>query len=93
MRYSNGTDLVWREFAACRGLDPEMFYPDRGEDPVAAREVCRSCAVQTVCLEFALAHREKTGVWGGTSERERSRIARRRAQQLRREREAGTLSA
>jgi WhiB family transcriptional regulator, redox-sensing transcriptional regulator len=43
-----------------------------------AKSICSMCHVQTVCLEYALSHREKEGVWGGATERERRRILRQR---------------
>jgi WhiB family redox-sensing transcriptional regulator len=36
--------------------------------------------VKAACLEYALVHRIDHGVWGGTSERERRRILKRRRQ-------------
>jgi WhiB family transcriptional regulator, redox-sensing transcriptional regulator len=70
----------WRQQAACRGLDPVIFYPlsDEEEDVEAAKRVCAQCAVSEACLEHALAVREKEGVWGGCTERERRRILRQR---------------
>jgi len=68
----------WRSSAACQGLDPEIFYPVSDEDADQAKEVCARCPVQTSCLEHALAVREKEGVWGGCTERERRRIIRQR---------------
>ena len=80
MRRSNVRELVWREMGACKGLEPEVFYPDPDNESEAeiAKEVCESCAVRVACLEFALANREKEGVWGGCTERERRRIIRQR---------------
>ncbi len=63
---------------ACRGLDASIFYPDNDEDAQVATQVCEECGVRTACLEFALTQREKAGVWGGASERERRRILRQR---------------
>jgi WhiB family redox-sensing transcriptional regulator len=63
---------------ACRGLDASIFYPDNDDDAEIATQVCEECGVRTACLEFALAEREKTGVWGGATERERRRILRQR---------------
>jgi WhiB family redox-sensing transcriptional regulator len=40
--------------------------------------VCASCDVRVACLEHALSIREKQGVWGGATERERRRIIRQR---------------
>jgi WhiB family redox-sensing transcriptional regulator len=70
--------IVWRELGACRGLEPGMFYPDEEEDAQAAKSVCEQCDVRIACLEHALASREKQGVWGGATERERRRMIRQR---------------
>ena len=70
----------WRPAAACRGLDPQTFYPleDDLAGESAAKAVCAECSVREACLEFALGRREKDGVWGGATERERRRIIRQR---------------
>ncbi len=69
---------VWRQRAACRGVDPDIFYPVSDEEAEDAKSICRQCPVQELCLEWALTNREKEGVWGGATERERRRIIRRR---------------
>lgn len=71
-------NLSWRTKAACHGLDPQTFYPETDEEAGPAKEVCAGCPVQGACLEYALARREKEGVWGGCTERERRRIIRQR---------------
>jgi WhiB family transcriptional regulator, redox-sensing transcriptional regulator len=71
-------ESAWLDLGACRGLDPETFYPEDEEDAEKAKAVCAQCAVRVTCLEFALGHREKQGVWGGATERERRRIIRQR---------------
>lgn len=63
---------------ACRGLDASIFYPDDEQDAEMAKQVCEACSVRQACLEFALARREKIGVWGGATERERRRLLRQR---------------
>jgi WhiB family redox-sensing transcriptional regulator len=63
---------------ACRGLDAGIFYPDTDDEAEVAKQVCDQCGVRSACLEFALARREKVGVWGGATERERRRILRQR---------------
>ena len=70
----------WHSKAACRGLDPAIFYPatDDEADADIAKAVCDQCSVREACLEYALARREKDGVWGGCTERERRRIIRQR---------------
>ena len=71
---------LWRQQAACRGLEPAVFYPtgDDEENAEVAKEVCGQCPVREACLEHALAVREKEGIWGGCTERERRRILRQR---------------
>ena len=73
-------DISWRQRGACQGLDPAVFFPEEGDDDMAdvAISVCGTCDVRIACLEHALACREKEGVWGGTTERERRRIIRQR---------------
>lgn len=64
----------WFADANCRGLDPELFFPGRGQDVKQAKEVCRRCDVQVECLTYALNNGEKFGVFGGKSEKERRQI-------------------
>jgi WhiB family redox-sensing transcriptional regulator len=68
----------WRLHAACRGLDPEIFYPASDEEADVAKVVCGGCPVRQACLEHALGSRERDGVWGGATEKERRRIVRQR---------------
>lgn len=70
--------IVWRELGACRGLEPSIFFPDDDDDAADAKAVCATCNVRVACLEHALTIREKQGVWGGATERERRRIIRQR---------------
>lgn len=69
----------WQDLANCLGVDPDLFFPERGASTREAKEVCRGCVVRAECLEYALVHGEKFGIWGGMSERERRRIRRARA--------------
>ena len=69
---------AWRSQALCRGLDPEIFYPASDEEADEAKSVCSGCPVRIACLEYALAARERDGIWGGCTERERRRIIRQR---------------
>ena len=77
-------DLRWQDRASCLGMDPDLFFPERGASTREAKAICAACPVRIDCLEFALAHGEKFGIWGGMSERERRRIRRMRAQAARR---------
>ena len=71
-------EVKWRELGACRGLEPAIFYPDEGDEALDAKAVCADCGVRVSCLEYALVVREKQGVWGGATERERRRMIRQR---------------
>lgn len=68
---------AWVELAECRGMDVSLFFPERGGRIDAARDTCRRCEVQAECLAYAINNNEKTGVWGGRSERARRTIRRR----------------
>ena len=77
---SNQTETKgWQDFANCLGVDPDLFFPERGASTREAKEVCKGCVVRDDCLEYALANGEKFGIWGGLSERERRRIRRQRS--------------
>ncbi len=69
---------IWNRNAACKGLDPEIFYPVSEEEAEVAKAICGQCAVQPECLEHALGSRERDGVWGGATEKERRRMIRQR---------------
>jgi len=71
-------EIVWRELGACRGLEAAMFYPDDDDLALEAKAVCAGCDVRIACLEHALQAREKSGIWGGATERERRRMIRQR---------------
>jgi len=69
------------DFGLCRLLEipTSVFFPHPGGDAGPAKAICEECEVKGACLEYALNSKDGTfGVWGGTSERERRRIRRRR---------------
>lgn len=66
-----GPDLV---LAACRGMDPWLFYSSDPQDVSRARMVCAMCPVRDACLQAALSS-DRPGVLGGFTERERVRLA------------------
>jgi WhiB family transcriptional regulator, redox-sensing transcriptional regulator len=73
----------WRDQAACRNADPDLFFPiGKGEPTLLqldrAKQVCAGCTVRTPCLEWALASGQEAGVWGGTTEDERRALQRTR---------------
>lgn len=71
-------DTEWMRRGNCVNESPSLFFPSDGVGVEIARKICASCPVKDRCLEYALANRIDHGVWGGSSERERRRILRRR---------------
>ncbi|MFI9829040.1 MAG: WhiB family transcriptional regulator [Streptomyces sp.] len=74
----------WRNHAACRHEDPDLFFPIGNTGPALvqteqAKAVCHRCPVREQCLEWAMESGQAIGVWGGTSEAERRSLQRRRA--------------
>ncbi|WP_304518591.1 WhiB family transcriptional regulator [Cellulomonas sp. C5510] len=69
--------MGWQERALCAQTDPEAFFPEKGGSTREAKKVCSGCDVRGECLEYALAHDERFGIWGGLSERERRKLKRR----------------
>ena len=72
----DGGVLAWQEQALCAQTDPEAFFPEKGGSTREAKRICSGCEVRAECLEYALAHDERFGIWGGLSERERRRLRR-----------------
>ena len=75
----------WRHNARCRGLDPNLFFAERGnhQSLFAAMEICNGdkhtspCPVRNECLEFALSFNrdeDNYGVFGGLSPNARNKI-------------------
>lgn len=83
----------WRELAACRGTDLDVFFPERGESAGAARQVCAGCPVRQPCLDYAVTNRITSGVWGGLTERERRALRSRWVRATRCERDRDVTAA
>ena len=71
----------WRDGAACRDTNVELYFPTGNTGSAAdqiesAKAVCRSCPVQSACLQFALESNQEAGIWGGKDEDERRRLRR-----------------
>ena len=76
--------MDWRHRAACRDVDPELFFPIGNTGPAIlqieeAKQVCRRCDVSDACLRWALESGQDSGVWGGRGEDERRALKRRAA--------------
>ena len=85
----------WRELAACRGADLNLFFPARGGSAEPARQVCAACPVRQPCLDYAVSNAITDGIWGGLTERERRalRTSYLRAVRLERDRGVAVLVA
>lgn len=82
----------WRDEAACRHADPELFFAPDAETAqdcaareAAAKAFCATCPVTSDCQAFALGRRVKAGIWGGLTARELANLLRRRTRRARRE--------
>lgn len=74
--FTSDTADDWRNRAACRSEDPELFFPLGNSDPALiqterARAVCNRCPVIDACLRWAVDNDIPDGIWGGMSESER----------------------
>jgi len=64
----------WVDEAICAQVDPEIFFPEKGGSTREAKSICSRCNVREQCLQYALDHDERFGIWGGMSERARNRM-------------------
>lgn len=69
-----GQDQEWAKDALCAQTDPEAFFPEKGGTTAPGKSLCRRCPVRAECLDYALEHDERFGIWGGLSERERRQL-------------------
>jgi WhiB family redox-sensing transcriptional regulator len=69
---------TWMQHAACRGEDPNLFFPDRSGDWTTPLAICARCPVTTPCLEWALDNHESAGIYGNTTGKARRQIRRAR---------------
>jgi WhiB family redox-sensing transcriptional regulator len=64
--------------AACRKADPDLFFPNDGDNVAQiaeAKAVCAGCSVRDDCLAFALKY-PQYGIWGGLTDEERRKLRR-----------------
>ncbi|MDQ1034934.1 WhiB family redox-sensing transcriptional regulator [Streptomyces sp. V3I8] len=71
-------DLSWQEQALCAQTGSDFFFPEPGSSVREAKQICGMCEMRSACLEYALNHDERFGVWGGLSEKERLGLRRAR---------------
>jgi Transcription factor WhiB len=54
-------------------MDPEVFFPPKGDAGVQAKQACTQCPVRAECLDYAITADEQHGIWGGLNRAERQR--------------------
>lgn len=77
-------EAEWQQDAACKGEWFTKFYPplagesrqERARREESAKQVCRHCPVAGSCLDHALRHDERYGIWGGLTDGERRQLRR-----------------
>lgn len=74
---------TWMDFANCKGMNTNDFYPEFGVKGAAEqvrkmKTYCRNCAVSFQCLQFAMDNNEYFGIWGGLTPKERENLRRQR---------------
>ena len=79
---ASGHRPYWRDDAACRDADPDLFFPGGDASSAlaqvkSAKLICRGCPVRITCLSWALDSGRQHGIWGGLTEDERRRLHRR----------------
>ena len=73
------TGLDWQNHALCLQVGGDHWFPEVGQPTRTAKAICAACEVRVECLQYALADPNLRGVWGGTSQRDRSAIRVRRS--------------
>lgn len=73
--------MEWMENARCKNMGSELFMSENQKDIKEAIAICLGCPAVKSCLEYAIANKEQ-GVWGGTTERQRTRLIRYKDQKI-----------
>jgi WhiB family redox-sensing transcriptional regulator len=78
----------WRDDAECLDVHPESFFPNAripyvlAEQIASAKAICARCPVAASCLEFALSTGQDYGIYGGLTEKERRKLARKQGRRI-----------
>ena len=80
--------MSWQDRAACTGMATLLFFgpddetrPERQARERQAKAACAPCPARAECLDYALRHSVRHGIWGGLSEKERLPGRRRRSRE------------
>lgn len=80
---ANDIDRSFMRKAACKGMNPDLFMPLRGEmfKIKKAKQICGECPVQFECAEYGLqlsVRYDTHGIFGGLTRNERETILKQR---------------
>ena len=67
----------WMKDAACQGNKEGDWFPEAPGNSSAVRialSICNSCLVKQECFNYAIAHPDLQGIWGGVNARKRGRL-------------------
>lgn len=73
---SRDEPTAWQDDALCAQTDPDLFVLDKGGSTLQAKRICGECPVRAACLQYALDHDIRTGIWGGMSPTQRRKLRR-----------------
>lgn len=65
LSYKPDTNVDWRMSGNCWGIDPNIFFPERGGSNKLAKAICKDCSVRIACLDYAIKTNQQQGIWGG----------------------------
>lgn len=66
----------WRDDAACKGVDPAVFFPMGHHNDREAKRICKGCEVCAQCGWTAVFTPWLKGIWGGMNESDREAVRR-----------------
>ena len=79
LKASGSTEHPWMVFGSCRGRDPDLFFPETSNDAEQAMKICNTCVVKAECFDYSLETRERFGIWGGVTAKQRRHLLRQTA--------------
>ena len=53
MRGDEEYEFAWLEEASCKGSNPNIFFFDKGDSPMQAKEICQACPVKAECIDYS----------------------------------------
>jgi WhiB family redox-sensing transcriptional regulator len=63
----DSSNCDWMSDALCAQVDPEAFFPGKGDGGKEAKKICQRCPVRTDCLMYGAVFGAEYGIWGGAN--------------------------